>query len=151
MARRTKKRQAIATAKRGTFITSRASGYATIKRDFWPSTVLSPYQPKHPPTINRVSYSSPARWSNRVQALPISRPRRPNKPVSGMHDTYFKRLKIDPYAAFRKGVAYTLPGKVKVCVQRKIRREAVFATTGGGSIRRKSTNQRSARSHIWCI
>lgn len=67
----------------------------------------------------------------------------------GLHDTPFRRPTIAPYGAFGKGVAYVSP-KAYRCVQRKIRREAVFAQTGGGSIRRKPRNTMRIDSQIRC-
>lgn len=136
--------------KRGTFITSRPSGYTP---NHWPST-LSPFKPLKPYTRYVVKSYIP---DNRAVYRPLAagqltrRPRRSYaQPVSGMHDTPFKRPQISPYGVWQKGLGYLLPPTVKVCVQRKQRREALFATTGGGSIRRKSTNQRTLRSQIGC-
>lgn len=153
MARMTKRRKGEARAKRSTYITPRASGYAQPLRDYWPITKLSPlptrpplhYQPvlsgRVPPAMSRGRGRQPprVRVSRNIKSL-----------ISGMHDTPFKRPTIAPYGAWSKGLGYLLPPRVKVCVQRKQRREALFAQTGGGSIRRKSTNRRDLRSQLRC-
>lgn len=145
----TKKTKRQSRTKRSNFITPRASGYVHRPRDYWPKTTLSPIR-RH--VVK--SYMPPAFLINHAPRATLKRnPRRLRREipaVSGMHDTPFKRPSISPYDAWRKGLAFDLPRTVKVCVQRKQRREAVFATTGGGSIRRKSTNRRTLRSQIGC-
>lgn len=152
MARMTNRRDRNRRAKRGTFITTPARGYA-LRQDYWPQHLgLTPIprytvQPWGPRGI------APRKQGGRGAVATRARPRRATnafKPVSGMHDTPFKRPSIAPYGVWLKGLAY-LPGPVKRCVQRKQRRQAVFSETGGGSIRRKSTNRRTPESDIRCL
>ncbi|AXH77127.1 MAG: hypothetical protein [Microviridae sp.] len=151
MAKRRKNRQATATAKRSTYITPRAA-VTPFKNDYWPTTHLAspsryvvksymPYQPRavYRPLAEGQLTRRPRRHARNARSI-----------VSGMHDTPFKRPQIQPYKAFLDGLAYQVPQRVKVCVQRKQRREAIFATTGGGSMRRKSTNRRTLRSELRC-
>lgn len=147
MAKRRQKTSAIATGKRGTFITPRAAVSRTLKTGYWPETHLAPLLQR---VVKSYTYTLP-NYRERQRPLATGQlTRRPRRPVSGMHDTYFKRPAIAPYQAWAKGAVAYLSPNVKTCMQRKIRREAVFATTGGGSIRRKSTNRRDLRSQIRC-
>lgn len=151
MARLRKRSDRNSRAKRGTYITPRASGYArTIQSDYWPSLRLSPLPRRKPlplstPALRARLESDSRRLRREISAYWQTTPQR-----SGMHDTPFKRPRIQPYGVWSKGLGYLHPPSVKVCVQRKQRREALFATTGGGAIRRKPTNRRDSRSELRC-
>lgn len=136
---------------RSTYITTRSTRLDPLND--WPSIHLHAY------TRVAKSYTSP---NYRAVYRPLAagqltrRPRRHARKasilppaVSGMHDTPFKRPRIAPYDVWKQGLAFLSP-KVKTCVQRKQRRQAVFATTGGGSIRRKPNSIRNLRSQIGC-
>ncbi|AXH74308.1 MAG: hypothetical protein [Microviridae sp.] len=147
MARRRKNRD----VKRGTFITPRVAAF-TQHRDYWPSTpsytkrVALRYTPlpTYQPSVlyERAGVARP-------RGRRVSRHINPYTPVSGMHDTRFKRPSISPYDVWKNTIAFVSP-TTKTCVQRKLRREAVFAQTGGGSIRRKHKNTTTLRSQIRC-
>lgn len=148
-ARRRRRRRSHQTVKRATYISPREAVRQTLNQyddRTWSYTHLSPL-----PQTLRVAKSYMWRAPYQPEALaPLNRARPRAPDVQALHDTPFKRPRIDPYEVWRDGLAYISP-QATHCVQRKSRREAIFATTGGGKIAgRSKTNRRTRYSQLGC-
>lgn len=73
--------------------------------------------------------------------------RKPHIPPSPNHRRA-SRLVIDPFGPLKQAVRFAIPKKIKLCVDRKKRREVIMATGKGGGAHRKP--RRNEFSSVRC-